>query len=733
LSPPDNIGAQSGLDPRFAVLPGTPFPLGATVLEGGVNFSVFSERGHRAFVCLFDPGDPAREIGRYELLERTANVFHGIVPNVGPGALYGFRIDGPFAPGEGRRFNINKLLIDPYARALHGRLDFKGPIFGHTAGAPEGDLAFSSEDDAPHKPKSVVMQDDFDWGDEHRPRVPWNDSIIYEAHVRGLTKLHPEIPETIRGTYGALGHPVMIDYLRRLGITAVELLPVHAKVVDGYLVERGLTNYWGYHTLAFFAPEQSYACATSPGGQVAEFKTMVKNLHAAGIEVILDVVYNHTGEGNQMGPTLSFRGLDNLAYYHHDPKNRRYLMEFTGCGNSFNLGALFTMKLVLDSLRYWAVEMHVDGFRFDEATTLGRMWPTFAFDRNATFFQAVHQDPILSTLKLIAEPWDTGERGLQRGNFPVLWSEWNGEYRDTVRRFWKGDEKQAGHLGYRLTGSADIFQPRGRRPHASINFVTCHDGFTLHDLATYGHKHNEANKEGNRDGSDENFSWNHGIEGETADARVNVLRERYVRNLLTTLLVSRGVPMLTAGDELGRTQRGNNNAYCQDNEISWVDWNLDDRRRALLDFTRRLVHLRRREGVLREDRFFRGEKIWDSRLKDLAFFRPDGTEMPAKDWKVPFVRSFAYLLGGETLVVPDKAGRRPIGDTLLLLLNAHHEGVVFTMPRVDWGPAWELMVDTSCAVEPHPTTLQSDQKIRVHSRSMMVLRRPPPEKPEERK
>jgi len=723
LPPPETVTAQTVLDPRFAVVPGTPFPLGATVVDGGVNFSVFSEHGQRAFVCLYDPADPTREIGRYELLERTAQVFHGIIPNVGVGALYGFRIDGPYSPSDGHRFNVNKLLIDPYARALHGTVDFKGPIFGHQPHTGDGKPVPSGEDDARCKPKAVVLRDDFEWGGDRRPFTHWNDTIIYEAHVRGLTKLHPDIPENIRGTYSAIGHPALLDHLKRLGITAIELLPVHAKVVDGYLLDRGLTNYWGYQTLAFFAPEQSYACASSPGGQVAEFKTMVKNLHAAGIEVILDVVYNHTGEGNHLGPTLSFRGLDNLAYYHHNPKNKRHYMEFTGCGNSFNLGALFTMKLVLDSLRYWAVEMHVDGFRFDEAVTLGRMWPSFAFDRNATFFQAVHQDPVLSTLKLIAEPWDTGDRGVQRGNFPILWSEWNGEYRDTVRRFWKGDEHQAGALGYRLTGSADIFQRRDRRPHASINFVTCHDGFTLHDLVSYDHKHNEANKDNNRDGSNDNHSWNHGVEGETDNAEINALRCRSKRNFLTTLLVSRGVPMLTAGDEVDRTQRGNNNAYCQDNEISWVDWKLDDRRRALLDFTARLIRLRREEGVLREDRYFRGEKIWDSRLKDLAFFRPDGTEIPAKDWKEPFVRSFAYLLGGDTLVVPDQAGRRPIGSTLLILLNAHHQAVEFTMPRVDWGPAWELVVDTNCAVAPEPTRLSNDMKIRVEGRSMMVLRR----------
>ena len=713
-------------DPRFAVLPGTPFPLGATVVEGGTNFALFSEHAQHVYVCLFDEEDPGKEIARHELLERTAHVFHGMLPDIGVGALYGFRVDGPYAPSEGHRFNVHKLLIDPYARALHGDLDFKRPIYGYTQGAPEGDLSFSNEDDAWAKPRSVVLSDDFDWGDDRRPRVPWNDTIIYEAHVRGLTMRHPDVPENLRGTYEAIAHPAILWHLKQLGVTAIELLPVHAKLVDGYMVERGLTNYWGYSTMGYFAPEQRYAQGKGlPGSQVAEFKTMVKNLHAAGIEVILDVVYNHTGEGNQNGPTLSFRGIDNLAFYHHSPQDTRFNMDFTGCGNSLNLGAIYVMKTVLDSLRYWADVMHVDGFRFDEATTLGRMWPSFAFDHNASFFQAVHQDPLLSQLKLIAEPWDTGEGGQQLGGFPVLWSEWNASYRDTVRSFWKGDENTAGTLGYRLTGSADIFQPGGRRPHASINFITSHDGFTLHDLVTYEQKHNEANKEDNRDGLDENHSWNHGTEGETEDQGIGELRARTKRNMLTTLFISRGVPMLTAGDEMGRTQAGNNNAYCQDNEISWVDWNLDERRRALWDFVTRLAKLRHDEGVVREDYFFRGDRIWDSRLKDLAFFRPDGTEMPAEDWQLPHVHSFSYLLGGETLVVPDKAGRRPVGSTLLMLLNAHHEAIDFTLPRVTWGPEWEVVVDTSLATPSSSSKLGCDAQVRVSERSMMVLRQTP--------
>jgi isoamylase len=713
-------------DPQFAVLPGTPFPLGATVVEGGTNFALFSEHAQHVYVCLFEEGDPGREIARHELLERTAHVFHGMLPGIGVGALYGFRVEGPFAPSEGHRFNVNKLLIDPYARALHGDLDFKGPIYGYPLGATEGDLGFSHEDDAWAKPKSVVLDDAFDWGDDRRLRIPWNDTLIYEAHVRGLTMRHPDVPENLRGTYEAITHPAIIWHLKQLGVTAIEFLPVQAKLVDGYLVERGLTNYWGYSTMGYFAPEQRYARAGAlPGSQVAEFKAMVKNLHAAGIEVILDVVFNHTGEGNQNGPTLSFRGLDDLAFYHHSPEDTRFYMDFTGCGNSLNLGSTYVLKMVLDSLRYWADVMHVDGFRFDEATTLGRMGPSFVFDRNAPFFQAVHQDPLLSQLKLIAEPWDTGEGGQQLGAFPVLWSEWNVSYRDTVRSFWKGDENQAGSLGHRTTGSADIFQSGGRRPHASINFVTCHDGFTLHDLVTYEHKHNEANREDGRDGLDENHSCNYGTEGETENQGINDLRDRTKRNILTTLFLSRGVPMLTAGDEMGRTQGGNNNAYCHDNEVSWVDWNLDERRRALLDFVKRLSRLRHDEGVVREDHFLRGDHIWDSRLKDLAFFHPDGTEIVADDWpQAAHVRSFAYLLGGEALVVPDKAGRRPLGSTLLMLLNAHHEAIDFTLPDVTSGLDWEIVVDTSLATPPGTSKLRHDAQVRVAERSMMVLRHP---------
>jgi glycogen operon protein len=714
--------------PRYLLQPGRPFPLGATPDEGGVNFAVFSQHGARAFVCLFDPKDPRREIARHELWERTAHVFHGYVPGLAPGALYGFRIDGRYEPAEAHRFNVHKLLIDPYARALAGEVDWRGPVFGYPMGHEDQDLAFDERDDAAAIPKAVVLNDAFDWGDDRRPGHSWSDTIIYELHVRGFTMRHPEVPEALRGTFAGLAHPAAIDHMRRLGITTVELLPVHEAVDDTFLSDRGLRNYWGYNTIGYFAPEQRYARASATGGQVAEFKEMVKALHAADLEVILDVVYNHTGEGNHLGPTLSFRGLDNRSYYHTVPEDRRYYMEFTGCGNSLDLSSLYTMRLVMDSLRYWATEMHVDGFRFDLATTLGRTRPDFGYRPWADFFQAAHQDPVLCGLKLIAEPWDTGPDGYQVGNFPILWSEWNGRYRDTIRRFWKGDENVAGEMGHRLTGSADLYQQDGRRPHASINFVTAHDGFTLNDLVSYDYKHNEANGEENRDGSDDNLSWNHGAEGPTDDRAIVALRERQKRNFLATLLLSQGIPMLLAGDEMGRTQNGNNNAYCQDNELSWIDWKLDERARALLTFTTHLITLRKEHGTLGRDHWFRGSKIWDSHLKDLAWFRPDGTEMPPEDWQQPFVRSLAYLLGGDTLVVPDEFGRRLIGDTLLVLLNAHHEPIPFTLPRVDWGEAWETIVDTGAETDPLRVKTPARGKVNVSGRSLVILRRPAPEK-----
>ncbi|OJH37790.1 glycogen debranching protein GlgX [Cystobacter ferrugineus] len=704
------------------VLPGKPYPLGATYQGNGVNFAVFSEHARKMEVCLFDARDPSRELGRYSLPEHNQHVWHGFIPELQTGTLYGLRAHGPYEPRRGLRFNPHKLLVDPYARALHGQVDFSAPVYSYLPGDPEQDLGFDIRDSALGMPKAVVLTDDFDWEGDRPPSVPWHRTLLYEAHVKGLTRLHPSVPEHLRGTYAGLAHPAVIDHLQQLGVTAVELLPVHAHVDEPFLINKGLTNYWGYSTLNFFAPDARFSASSSRGGQVAEFKSMVKALHRAGIEVILDVVYNHTGEGNHLGPTLSFKGLDNSAYYRLSDKDPRYYQDFTGTGNSWNATHPYALKLIMDSLRYWVQVMHVDGFRFDLATTLGR--DRTGYDTRAAFFQMVHQDPVLSRVKLIAEPWDVGDFGYQVGNFPVIWSEWNGKYRDTIRRYWRGDERQAAEIGCRLTGSSDLFALGGRKPTASINFITAHDGFTLHDLVTYEQKHNEANLEDNRDGGNDNHAWNCGVEGETRDLAVNALREQQKRNFLATLFLSQGVPMLVAGDEMGRTQRGNNNAYCQDNPLSWVEWRLTEPQRKLLDFTRRMSRLRREQPVLSKRRFFRGATIFDSELKDLAWFRPDGQEMKKEDWEKPFARSVCFLLGGDAIATPDDDGRRIVGDTLLVLMNAHHEPITFHLPAIEWGADWEEVVDTSQSrVSHHPHTPAGGTLV-VAGRSLRVLRRP---------
>jgi isoamylase len=701
------------------VWPGREHPLGATVDDRGVNFAVYASAAERVEICLFDEHDPSQETRRIALRETTAHVWHGTVPELKAGALYGVRAWGPYDPARGLRYNGHKLLVDPYARAITGEVDFKQPIFAYRPG--ESDDAFDQRDSAPGIPKAVVMGDGFDWGDDAPPGTPWHRSVIYEVHVRGFTMRHPEVPERLRGTYAGFVHPAALAHLQRLGITAVELLPVHAFTDDSYLTERGLRNYWGYSTVAFFAPEQRYSSAGSRGEQVNEFKYMVRELHRAGIEVILDVVYNHTAEGNHLGPTLSLKGLDNATYYRLSPDDPRHYWDATGCGNSLNVPHPETLKLVMDSLRYWVDEMHVDGFRFDLATTLAR--DPFEFNGWGNFLQAVHQDPTLARVKLIAEPWDVGPNGYQVGSFPVRWSEWNGRFRDAVRRFWKG-EITHDELGWRLTGSADLYQAAGRKIFASVNFTTCHDGFTLRDLVSYDHKHNEANGEMNRDGADDNASWNCGVEGETEDPAIIALRDRQQRNLIATLLIAQGVPMLCAGDELGKTQGGNNNAYCQDNEISWIDWSLDDRREALLGFTIRMIRLRQSQPVLERRRFFRGRTFRDSSLKDLAWFRPDGQEMTEEDWRQPYVRSLAYLLGGDTIATPDERGERIVGDTLLVLLNAHHEAVPYTLPDIDWGHEWEILVDTAGASDAKRDRLYARGQVDVAPRSLVVLARP---------
>ncbi|QSQ17828.1 glycogen debranching protein GlgX [Myxococcus landrumensis] len=707
---------------RAEVLPGKPFPLGATYDGHGVNFAVFSEHAKKVEVCLYDAQEPSRETRRFPLLETTHQVWHGYVPDLKPGTLYGLRVHGPFEPKKGLRFNPHKLLVDPYARALHGGVDYGAPIYAHVTGGKDEDLVLDKRDDAAAVPKAVVLEDTFDWEGDTPPGVPWHQTVLYELHVKGFTKLHPRVPEALRGTYAGLGHPAAIEHLKKVGVTAVELLPIHHIVDEPFLAERGLTNYWGYSTLGYFAPDARYSASGSRGEQVAEFKAMVKALHQAGIEVILDVVYNHTCEGNHLGPTLSFKGLDNGAYYRLTEKDPRYYLDVTGTGNSWNATHPYALKLVADSLRYWVEVMHVDGFRFDLATTLGR--DRHGYDTRAAFFQIVHQDPVLSRVKLISEPWDVGDFGYQVGNFPVLWSEWNGKYRDTIRRYWKGDDRQAAEIGYRLTGSSDLYALSGRKPAASVNFVTAHDGFTLHDLVTYNDKHNEANGEENRDGGNDNHSWNCGVEGETNDAKVNALREQQKRNFLSTLFLSQGVPMLVAGDEMGRTQRGNNNAYCQDNALSWVNWELTESQSALLEFTSRLTRLRREQPVLRKRRFFRGAHMWDSELKDLAWFRPDGKEMRKDDWEKPYVRSLAFLLGGDAIAAPDEEGNRIVGDTLLVLMNAHHEPISFLLPALEWGADWEQVVDTATAGASPRTHTPAGGKVQVAGRSLMVLRRP---------
>jgi glycogen operon protein len=709
---------------RAEVLPGKPFPLGATFDGHGVNFAVFSEHAKKVEVCLFDPNETSKETRRFPLLETTHHVWHGYVPGLQPGTLYGLRVHGPHEPKKGLRFNPHKLLVDPYARAIHGKVDYKAPIYGYPAPATgkDEDLILDTRDDAAGVPKAVVLSDTFDWEGDKPPRISWHDTVLYELHVKGFTKLHPRVPEHLRGTYAGLAHPASIEHLKKVGVTAVELLPIHHIVDEPFLAQRGKVNYWGYNTLGYFAPDARYSASGSRGEQVEEFKGMVKLLHRAGIEVILDVVYNHTCEGNHLGPTLSFKGLDNGAYYRLTEKEQRYYMDVTGCGNSWNATHPYALKLVADSLRYWVEVMHVDGFRFDLATTLGR--DRHGYDTRAAFFQIIHQDPVLSRVKLISEPWDVGDFGYQVGNFPVLWSEWNGKYRDTIRRYWKGDDRQAAEIGYRLTGSSDLYALSGRKPTASVNFVTAHDGFTLHDLVTYNDKHNEANGEENRDGANDNHSWNCGVEGETSDPKINALREQQKRNFLATLFLSQGVPMLVGGDEMGRTQRGNNNAYCQDNELSWVNWELNDTQRALLEFTSRMAKLRREQPVLHKRRFFRGSHMWDSELKDLAWFRPDGKEMRKDDWEKPYVRSLGFLLGGDAIATPDDEGNRIVGDTLLVLMNAHHEPITFLLPAIEWGADWELVIDTAATGESQRTHTPAGGKVQAAGRSVVVLRRP---------
>ena len=672
------------------VWPGEPYPLGATWDGEGVNFALFSENGTGVELCLFDnPGD-ARESAHIEMKERHDQVWHCYVPGVHPGQLYGYRVHGPYAPEEGKRFNPANLLIDPYAKAISGTIKWSNALFAYRIGSPREDLEIDPENSAGGVPKSVVIDPAFDWGDDRPPRTPWNRTVIYEAHVKGMTIMHPYVPEAHRGKYLGLASDAIVDHLESLGVTAIELLPVHHFAVDRHLAERGLTNYWGYNTIGFLAPDVRYACG-GLGQQVNEFKQMVKTLHAAGIEVILDVVYNHTAEGNHLGPTLSLRGIDNQAYYRLDPNNPRYYMDFTGTGNSLNMLHPRTIQLIMDSLRYWVLEMHVDGFRFDLAPVLAR--ELYEVNRLGTFFDIIHQDPVLSQVKLIAEPWDAGPGGYQVGNFPIGWTEWNDLYRNDVRSFWRGDPGRVREVASRLAGSSDIYAWSDRSPHASINFVTAHDGFTLEDLVSYEQKHNEANGENNRDGHDDNRSRNWGVEGPTTDPEVLALRERAKRNFIATLAFSQGVPMLSHGDEISRTQEGNNNAYAQDNELTWMNWDLSPSKERLLEFTRKVFSIRQRNPVLRRRSFFHGHAVGTSGHKDLAWYRPDGEEMTEQDWQ-----SDGHVLGmlihGEASDETDERGRPVIGDTLLLLLNASPNEVQWTFPRVTGGQTWIELINT---------------------------------------
>jgi glycogen operon protein len=704
--------------PPHHFLPGKPYPLGATWDGTGVNFALYSEQAIGVDLCLYD-ARTRRETARYGLTEQTAFVWHTYVHGLQPGQLYGYRVHGPWDPAKGLRFNPAKLLIDPYAMAISGRVDWSKHVYPYKFGDENADINIDRRDSATGMPKCVVVNPYFDWEHDRPPRIPLRDSVIYELHVKGFSKLNEHIREDLRGTYAGLASAPALRYLKQLGITAVELMPVHQFVHDKVLVDRGLRNYWGYNTVNYFSPEGQYSSAGDQGVQVAEFKAMVKALHREGIEVILDVVYNHTAEGNQMGPMLSFRGIDNPTYYKLVPDNPRYYMDYTGTGNSLNVRHPQVLKLIMDSLRYWVTEMHVDGFRFDLAATLAR--ELHDVDRLSAFFDIIHQDPIISQAKLIAEPWDVGSGGYQVGNFPVLWAEWNGKYRDTVRRYWKGDEGQISDLGYRLTGSSDLYQNDGRRPYASINFVVAHDGFTLEDLVSYNDKHNEANGENNGDGANDNHSWNMGVEGPTDNPDIVTARERQKRNLLATLFLSQGVPMLCSGDEIGRTQHGNNNAYCQDNEVSWCSWKLDDREQKLLEFTRKLIEYRRAHPNLRRSKFFQDREVYHPSSKDIAWYRTDGQEMTQDQWNTGWMRSLAVMLNGKTLRESGEMGEPVVDDSFLIMLNSHADCVIYTLPQSPLNRGWKVILDTNNLDAPFQER-EPDGTLEVAGRSVVLLR-----------
>ncbi|HZU74891.1 MAG TPA: glycogen debranching protein GlgX [Acidimicrobiales bacterium] len=696
--------------------PGAPFPLGAHYDGSGTNFSLFSEVAEGVELCLFDDD---RQETRVELSEVDAFCWHGYVPNVAPGQRYGFRVHGPYAPEEGHRCNPNKLLIDPYAKAIEGQVRWDESVFGYHFGEPD---SRNDGDSAPFMPLSVVSNPYFDWGDDRHPRVPRQDSVIYEVHVKGISHLHPDVDPAIRGSYAGLADPSVIDHLQKLGVTAVELLPVHQFIHDAVLDQRDLRNYWGYNSIGYLAPHNEYSSSGQRGQQVQEFKSMVRDLHQAGIEVILDVVYNHTAEGNHLGPMLSFRGIDNAAYYRLTPEDRSKYMDYTGTGNSLNMRHPHVLQLIMDSLRYWVLEMHVDGFRFDLASTLAR--ELHDVDRLSSFFDLIQQDPVVSQVKLIAEPWDVGEGGYQVGNFPPLWSEWNGKYRDCVRDFWRGQDGALAEFAYRLTGSSDLYESNGRRPSASINFVTSHDGFTLLDMVSYDQKHNEANGDENRDGSDDNRSWNCGVEGPTDDPAVAELRARQRRNFVATLMLSQGPPMLLGGDEVGRTQCGNNNAYCQDNDMSWFDWSKVDE--TMLEFSRQIVSFRREHPVLRRRRFFEGVAIRGS-APDIAWFTPGGKEMTEPDWQIPGPGVVGVYLNGAAIPTPDPRGEPTVDDSFFLFFNAGPDPLDFTVPEGRWGDEWAVAFDTNeFPLAEDRAPVQAGGVVRLEGRSVVVLIHPRP-------
>jgi isoamylase len=700
---------------EIKTLPGMPFPLGATWDGKGVNFTLYSENSTGVNLCLFDAKDNTKETHCIPVTECSDSIWHIYLKDVGPGQLYGFRVDGPYEPQNGHRFNVNKLLIDPYAKAVSGIIAWDDALFGYEVRHPDGDLSFSNTDSASFVPKSVVIDPEFDWQNDISPKLQYYNTVIYETHVKGFTKLHPEIPEEIRGTYAAIGHPVTIAYLKELGISAIELMPVHHFVTDRSLKEKGLANYWGYNTIGFFAPDARYSSSGVMGQQVTEFKTMIRELHKAGIQVILDVVYNHTAEGNQMGPTLSFKGIDNASYYRLTD-DKRYYNDYTGTGNTLNAYLPNVLRLIMDSLRYWITEMHVDGFRFDLAATLAR--ELHEVNRLGAFFDIIHQDPVISQVKLIAEPWDVGEGGYQVGKFPQGWAEWNGKYRDCIRDYWSGSEDNLAKFADRITGSADLYKEY-RRPTASINFITAHDGFTLHDLVSYNEKHNETNAEDNNDGESHNRSWNCGAEGPTDDDTIKALRARQKRNFMATLFLSQGVPMLVAGDEIGRTQQGNNNAYCQDNEISWLNWAEADQ--ELLEFTKKLITIRNGHSVFSRKNWFKGIAAEDSNIEDIAWFLPDGARMEGHHWAEHYAKSVAIYLSGQGIHSVDSEGKPVVDDNFYLIFNAHDEGVDYKVPTQAYGEHWISIIDTSKEAGPGQQEFKPGDTIHVEGRSVVLL------------